>query len=183
MGIEFFVSPSQTVCPYSFTLVHISFCAVGLLGTYPISFIWDAILLPERCWFNSQMRWEVFNNAILSLLCCFCFLFFKVPRNKSHYHIRLVLYTVKCRSVCNSRGCSNSELQMEGTYAQGCFQKCKYAKICNHRWKKKSPHRNMYKCCTCQGRCTEKSDSILQGCKVCMELRQCRCLFKKVPRV
>lgn len=92
------------------------------------------------------------------------------------------LYSVKCRSVCNSHGCLNSELQMEWTYAQECFQMCKYAKICNHRWKK-NLHRNMYKCCTCQGRCTEKSDSILQGCKVCIELRQCWCLFEKVPRV
>lgn len=175
MGIEFFVLSSQTVCPYSFKLVHITFCAVGLLGMYPISFIWDAILLPERCWFNSQVRWEVFNNAILSLLCCFWVCV-------TSHTIIYDLYSVKCRSVCNSHGCSNSELQMEWTYAQECFQMCKYAKICNHSWKK-NPHRNMYKCCTCQGRCTEKSDSIFQACKVCRELRQCWCLFKKVPRV
>lgn len=45
---------------------------------------------------------------------------------------------------------------MEETYAHKRFQMCKYAQICNDRWRK--THRNTYKCFTCQGKCTEKSD-------------------------
>lgn len=53
-------------------------------------------------------------------------------------HTQHTVYdAVKCRSVCNSQGCSNTEFQMEEGQAHKCFQMCKYAQICIDRWRKK----------------------------------------------
>lgn len=60
----FLVLSSLLVCPYSFMLVHV-WAVQRVSRVYTLSlFIWDTILVPQRCWFNPQRKWEAFNCAI-----------------------------------------------------------------------------------------------------------------------
>lgn len=108
-----------------------SLCAACLLG---IAF-WDTML---KRWIKSQMSWEVFPYAIMSvrsesssLLKC---LVTSRAVTDGFYYMQL------CAGAWEINMAIQTELQMEGTYALECIQMYKCALVRKCRWNKNAAH-------------------------------------------